>query len=211
MKPLTHFLAALALAGALSPSWAQTPPPAEQPVQPQVERRDVKLPRMPSTDFEVGLFFGLYSVQNFGTQGAAGLRLAYHLTEDWFVEAALGQATVSDEAFRRVLPGGVITPGEEKLKYMNLSAGYNLLPGELFLGAQRALPTQLYLIGGVGTTRFNGQRAQSFNLGMGWRVFLRDEWALRVDLRDHLFPLDLLGKRERTHNPELTLGASFLF
>lgn len=207
----TRFLAALALAATPLLAAAADPAPAEQPVQPQLERRELRLPRFPSNDFEAGLFLGSYSVQNFGTQAVGGLRLGYHLTEDWFVEAALGRAKVSDEAFRRVLPGGVLTPGNETLQYLNLSAGYNVLPGEVFVGAQRALPTQLYLIGGVGTTRFNGQRQQSFNLGLGWKVYLKDSFALRVDLRDHLFPLDLLGKRDSTQNLELTVGGSFLF
>jgi outer membrane beta-barrel protein len=69
----------------------------------------------------------------------------------------------------------------------------------------------LYLIAGVGTTRFGSQRQQSFNLGLGAKVYLSDRLALRVDMRDHLFPLDLLGKRESTHNLELTTGLSLLF
>lgn len=204
-------LAAALLAGLSLAAAAADAPPAEQPVQPQVERRALRLPRFPSADLELGLFAGSYAVQNFGTQVVSGLRLGYHLTEDWFVEAAIGRATVSDEAFRRVLPGGVLNPGDEKLQYLNLSAGYNVLPGEVFIGRDRALPTQLYLLAGTGTTRFNGQRAQTFNLGLGWKVYLQDRWALRVDLRDHLFPLDLLGQRDHTQNLELSGGLSFLF
>lgn len=186
-------------------------PASDQPVIPQVDRREVKLPRFPSNDFEVGLFVGPYATQNFGTSMATGFRLAYHLTEDWFVEAAMGRTKVSDEVFRRVVPGGLINPGGERLSYTNLSLGYNVLPGEVFLGRNRALPTALFLIAGAGTTRFNGQRQQTFNLGLGVKTFLSDRWALRVDLRDHLFALDLLGERDSTHNLELTVGGSFLF
>ena len=83
--------------------------PNEPVVVPQVDRRDIKLPRFPSNDFEVGFFGGAYSVQNFGASAAGGLRLGYHITEDFFVEAALGTTRVKDEAFRRVLPGGIFT------------------------------------------------------------------------------------------------------
>jgi outer membrane beta-barrel protein len=210
-----HFLLApllaLAASGALAAPTSEQPNPNEPVVVPQVDRREVKLPRFPSNDFEVGLFGGAYSVQNFGASTAGGLRLGYHITEDYFVEAALGTTRVSDEAFRRVLPGGIFTTGTERLQYANLSLGVNLLPGEVFVGRNRALPSSLYLIGGVGTTRFAGQRQQSFNLGLGAKVYLRDWLAVRVDLRDHIYSLDLLGKREGTQNLELTTGLSFFF
>lgn len=190
---------------------ADPEPGTQQVVVPEVDRRDVRLPRFPSNDFELGLFGGVYSTQNFGASGVGGLRLGYHITEDYFVEASLGRTTVSDEAFKRVLPGGIFTPGNETLQYVNVSAGVNLLPGEIFIGRNNAKPSVLYLIGGVGTTKFNGQREQSFNLGLGMKVFLADWAAVRVDMRDHVFSLDLLGKRESTHNLELTTGVSFFF
>lgn len=204
-------LLALAGAAALAAPTSEQPNPNEPVVVPQVDRREVKLPRFPSNDFEVGFFGGAYSVQNFGASTAGGLRLGYHITEDYFVEAALGTTRVKDEAFRRVLPGGIFPTGSERLQYANLSLGVNLLPGEVFVGRNRALPSSLYLIGGVGTTRFAGQRQQSFNLGLGAKVYLRDWLAVRVDLRDQLYALDLLGKRESTQNLELSTGLSFLF
>lgn len=204
-------LSSLACLAADAPTPAPAANPNEPVVVPQVDRRDIKLPRFPSNDFELGFFGGAYSMQNFGASAAGGLRLGYHITEDFFVEAALGTTKVKDEAFRRVLPGGIFPTGTEKLQYANLSLGVNLLPGEVFLGRNRALPSSIYLIGGVGTTRFNGQRQQSFNLGLGTKVYLRDWLALRVDMRDHIFSLDLLGKRESTQNLELTTGLSYFF
>jgi len=38
------------------------------------------------------------------------------------------------------------------------------------------------------------------------------DWAaLQVDMRDHVFSLDLLGKRQNTQNLELTAGLTFFF
>lgn len=201
----------LLLAGALAGPAAAAEAGGEAAVLPQVQRRDIKLPRFPSSDFEVGLYGGLYATQNFGSSMAGGVRLAYHITEDFFVEGAAGQTTVSDEAFRRILPGGIFTGNTEKLIYSNLNVGVNLLPGEVFLGTRYAMPSQVFLLAGGGTTRFNGQRMSTFDLGVGVKVFLTDNWALRVDMRDNVFKLDLLGKRELTHNVELNAGVSFLF
>jgi outer membrane beta-barrel protein len=185
---------------------------ADEPVvQPQVDRRDIKLPKFPSNDFEVGLFGGIYSTQNFGSSPAWGGRLAYHITEDFFVELNAGTTRVSDEAFRRILPGGIFTDDTETLVYSNINVGMNVLPGEVFIGRNHAMPSQVYVVAGGGTTRFNGQRMQTFDFGVGVKVFLSDSWALRVDMRDNIFKLDLLGKSDMTHNVELNAGVSFLF
>jgi len=118
---------------------------------------------------------------------------------------------VSDESFRQILPGGVLSDDSQKLRYYNVSIGVNVLPGEIFFGRNTAKASAVYLIGGVGSTKFNDQRKQTFNVGLGTRVFLKDWMALQVDMRDHIFTLDLLGKRQNTQNLELTGGITFFF
>ena len=210
----------LAVAAALAlalPAWAQTQPtsrPAnEQVVVPQVDRRDLKLAKFPSKDFEVGLFGGVYSTENFGASAIVGLRVAYHITEDFFVQANLARTRVSDENYRLILNngGGVFPQERETLSYYNLSAGVNVLPGEVFLGRNRAMPSAVYLVGGVGSTRLVEQRRQTFNFGVGMRVLPAERAAIQVELRDHVFSLDLLGKRQSTQNLELTAGFSWYF
>jgi outer membrane beta-barrel protein len=213
MKPLI----ALSMLAAALPAWAQTSnapqrPANEQVVAPQVERREVKLPKFPSKDFEVGLIGGVYSTENFGASGIYGLRLGYHISEDFFVQANLAQTKVSDEAFRQLLPGGGIFPTpEQKLTYYNLSAGWNLLPGEGFIGAHRAKATALYVLAGVGSTKLVERRRQTLNFGLGMRMLLLDRAAVHVELRDHVFSIDLLGPRQSTHNLELTGGFAWYF
>jgi outer membrane beta-barrel protein len=180
-------------------------------VVPQVDRRDIRLPKFPSKDISVGLFGGAYATQNFGTGGVGGLRLGYHITEDIFVEGVYAQTKVSDELFRQILPGGIFVEEKQTLKYYNVSAGYNLFPGEIFIGRNLAKATQFYVIGGVGSSRFLEQRRQTFNFGFGWRVLWWDRFAMQLDLRDHVFSLDILGKRQNTQNLEMTLGATYYF
>jgi len=86
-----------------------------------------------------------------------------------------------------------------------------VLPGEIFIGSRFARPSQLYLIAGVGSTKFADQRRPTINFGFGYRVFIFDHAALQLDLRDHTFSLDLLGKRESTQNIELTGGLTVYF
>lgn len=221
-KPFAHLLLIAALFAAATGARAadekdaaEQKPANEQVIVPQVERRNVKVPKIPSNDFELGLFTGTYATQNFGSNSVSGARLGYHVTEDFFVEGTYGETKVSDEAFRQILPGGIFISAEEKLKYYNLSIGYNVLPGEVFIGRSWAKTSALYIIGGIGNTSlrigFDDQRKQTFNFGFGARVFLADWAALQVDMRNHMFELDLLGKRQRTRNLEMTLGATFFF
>ena len=207
-------LFAIALAATALQALAADPPKPNtdnQVVVPEVDRRDIKVPKFPSNDFELGLFTGTYATQNFGSSLVYGARAGYHITEDFFVEAAYGASKVSDESFRQILPGGVFAEQKVSLSYYNLSAGWNILPGEVFLGSKRAKPAALYLIGGVGSTKFDQQRRPTFNLGFGYRVFLADWAALQLDMRDHIYSLDLLGKRQSTQNLELTGGIAFFF
>ena len=190
---------------------ADPAPPTEQVIVPGVTRRDVKLPRFPSNDFELGAFVGTYSTQNFGSSTVGGLRLGYHITEDFFAEAVVAQTQVSDTNYRQILPGGIFANELENLSYYNLSVGYNVLPGEVFFGNKRAWPFSLYVIGGVGSTSFNQQRRSTFNFGSGLRVFFNDSFSVQIDARDHIFSLDLLGKNQTTQNLEFTIGLTAAF
>jgi outer membrane beta-barrel protein len=184
---------------------------ADQVVVPALERRAVQKPRFPSNDFALGAFVGTYSTQNFGAAQVTGVRLGYHLTEDYFAEAVVAQTQVSDEAFRQILPGGIFVNETEKLSYYNLSLGYNVLPGEVFTGSQTAWPFALYFIGGIGSTSIAQQNRQTLNFGTGMRVFLNDHVAVQIDARDHIFSLDLLGKPQTTHNLEWSVGVTASF
>lgn len=217
-KPLASLLltgallsAPLAALAAEEKDAAEQKPANEQVIVPQVDRRDVKVPKIPSNDIELGLFTGTYATQNFGTSSVSGVRLGYHITEDFFVEGAYGRTKVSDESYRQVFPSGIFTQPEEDLTYYNLSVGLNVLPGEVFLGRNWAKASALYLIGGIGNTKFNDRRVQTFNVGAGVRVFFADWVAVQLDMRDHIFTIDLLGRRQRTQNLEMTLGATFFF
>ncbi|HEU5293497.1 MAG TPA: outer membrane beta-barrel domain-containing protein [Burkholderiaceae bacterium] len=215
------FVVALSLVTACAWCVAQTTTPQqpgnEQVIQPQVERREVKLPKYPSKDFEIGAYLGTYAMQNFGSSLVGGVRLGYHISEDIFVQAVYGQTKVSDESFRQILPGGIFAQPEETLKYYNLSVGYNILPGEVFWGRSTAFASSLYVIAGIGNTNFiasdkvNHRNRQTINYGAGIRVLFHDRFSVQMDMRQHIFDLDILGKNESTKNLEWTGGVSFYF
>ena len=182
----------------------------EQVIEPGIERRDVRVPKIDTENFEVSGFAGGYSTADFGVSPVYGVRMAYHVTEDVFLEGAGGRSSVSDTSFRNFgLP--LFTTDEEDLSYYNLSVGFNLLPGEAFLGTKWSRISAMYVIGGAGTTNFNDDDLLTFNAGFGLRVLLTDWLSLRMEVRDHMFTSDLLGSAELKHNFELTGGLGFFF
>lgn len=200
---------------------AQTPTPAPTPaaspnpqvIEPQVVRRDVKLPKFPSNDIEFGILGGTYATQNFGTTSLTGARLGYHITEDFFVSAQYGETKVTDRDFAKVIPGGggILPNRVEKLTFYNISLGYNVISGEAFFGKNWAFPLQGYVAAGTGSTDFAGQKKQTINYGFGLRLYLHDRFGVQADVRQHRFSLDLLGERVNTTNLEVNVGLTVYF
>jgi outer membrane beta-barrel protein len=194
----------------------ETPPPEEiiegQVIEPEVERREVREPEIDTENFEVGAFVGVMSIEDFGSDVVYGARLAYHLTDSLFVEGTLGQTEAGLTSFE-VLSGGapLISDSERTLTYYALNLGYNVLPGEGFVGEGRAYNTALYISGGLGATRFAGDDRFSINFGAGYRLLLTDSIALHLDFRDHLYDIDLFGEEKTVHNLEGTLGVTVFF
>ena len=191
------------------------PPSAEAPgqvIDAEVERREIKEPKIDREDFEIGAFAGILSIEDFGTDLSYGLRLAYHLTEGFFVEGTAGASRAGLTSFE-ILSGGapIMTDSERDYYYYNRNLGYNILPGEVFFGEGRAYNSGLYLIGGLGSTRFAGDDRFSVNFGVGYRFLLNDSVALRLDFRDHLYDIDILGEEKTVHNLEGHLGFTVFF
>ncbi|MDH4126024.1 MAG: outer membrane beta-barrel domain-containing protein [Gammaproteobacteria bacterium] len=194
----------------------EAPPPSAEPpgqvIDPQVERREIREPAIDREDFEVGAFVGIMSIEDFGSDVVYGVRFAYHVTEGFFVETTVGQTEAGLTSFE-ILSGGapIISDSERTYTYYNLNVGYNLLPGEGYIGEGRAYNTNFYLIAGLGSTTFAGDDRFTVNFGAGYRFLLNDSVALHLDFRDHLFDIDILGEDKTTHNLEGHLGVTVFF
>jgi outer membrane beta-barrel protein len=186
-----------------------TQPPV---IEPDVERREIEPPRIDTEDFEVGIFAGQLSVEDFGVNTVTGARFAYHVTEGFFVELAAGKADTELTSFERLSGAAqLLTDSEREYSYYNVSLGYNIFPGEHFVGSGRAMNTSTYVIGGVGKTSFAGDDRFTINFGIGMRLMPLDWLAIHGDIRDHVFDIDLLGQEKTSHNLEAHLGVTFFF
>ncbi|MEE9142258.1 MAG: outer membrane beta-barrel domain-containing protein [Gammaproteobacteria bacterium] len=183
-----------------------------QVIDPEVERREITVPKVDTEDFEVGAFAGYMSVEDFGANPVIGATFAYHITEKWFIEAGVGTTDTEETSFE-VLSGGaqLLSDSERRLTYYNLSMGYNVLPGEAFTGKRRAFTQSLYLIAGLGSTEFGGDDHFTVNFGLGYTLLPKDWFAVRFDFRNHMFDSELIGVKKTTNNLEFTLGVTFFF
>src|SRR6185503_3751712 len=186
-----------------------TQPPV---IEPDIARREIETPRIDTEDFEVGILLGQISVEDFGVNTVTGARFAYHVTEGFFVELAAGRADTELTSFERLSGAAqLLTDDERQYSYYNVSLGYNIFPGESFIGRRRSLNTATYVIGGVGKTTFAGDDRFTVNLGLGMRMMPLDWFAVHADIRDHIFDIDLLGQEKTAHNIEAHVGVTFFF
>jgi outer membrane beta-barrel protein len=190
----------------------QPPVPSaqEQVIEPQLDRRVIKVPQVEAEDIEIGAYFGVLSIEDFGSNPVAGIRAAYHITEKSFAQLEYGSSQVSDSYYRLIGPP-IFVNETEALSYYHLSIGYSLFPGEIFVSDRRTLTSAVYLISGVGATSFDRQSRITFNFGLGVRMMPSDRLAFHIGMRDYLFESDYLGSNKLTHNFQLSSGISLFF
>ena len=211
-------LSAVASAGVLASPGARAADPLGAPgetpqvVEPRVERRDVKPAVIDTENFEAGAFVGTISIEDFGSSFVWGGRLAYHFTEDVFAEATVGTAKAGQTSYEDLSGSAqLLTNDERQFTYYDLSLGWNALPGEVFLGGRRAMPSAVYFTLGAGSTDFGGDSHFTVALGTGLRVLATDWLAVHMGARDLAFDSDLLGKDKLTHNLQFTFSLTAFF
>jgi outer membrane beta-barrel protein len=197
------------------------PPPSESSqdenapprvIEPEVARRKIKVPRIRSSNVEMGLDYGALSIEDFGTHPVYGITAAYHITEDFFFQGEAGRSRGGRTSFE-TLGGNVqlLTESERRFTYYDLSLGYNFLPGEAFIGRGIAMTSAFYLLGGIGGTDFAGDTKFTVNFGAGYRVVPADWLALHITVQDRVFQSSLLGTTKLTNNLEARIGTTVFF
>jgi outer membrane beta-barrel protein len=186
-----------------------TPP---RVIEPNVARRKIKTPKIDNENWEVGAGFGFLSIEDFGTNSTYAGMITYHVTEDFFFRADLGQSTAGRTSFEN-LAGDIelLTGDERRFTYYSLSLGYNFLPGEVFLGRDTAMNSSFYVLGGIGSVDFAGDNRLTLNFGAGFRVLPTDWLAIHLAVQDRVFDTDLLGETKVTNNIEMLLSATVFF
>jgi outer membrane beta-barrel protein len=186
----------------------QAPP---RVVEPEVARRQIKVPRIHSSNFELGADYGIISIEDFGSHPTYGVTLAYHITEDFFFQGEVARSRAGQTSFETLSQIQLLTESERRFTYYDLSLGYNFLPGEAFIGRGRAMTSAFYLIGGIGGTDFGGDTKFTVNFGAGYRVVPADWLAFHIAIQNHVFQSSILGSTKLTNNLEARIGTTVFF
>ncbi|MCO1332773.1 outer membrane beta-barrel domain-containing protein [Microbulbifer sp. OS29] len=181
-------------------------------VAPELERPEIRDALIDSENIELGLFAGVINVEDFGSNTLYGTSAAYHISEDFFIEATYAQTELGESSFERL--SGVaplLTDDQRDLSYYNASVGWNLFQGEHFVFEDWAFNSNFYLIGGVGNTSFADEEHFTYNFGAGVRILANDWLAVHLDVRDHVFEHELFGEAQMTNNLSTQLGLTIFF
>lgn len=179
-------------------------------IEPDLDRRSIDESKIDTENFEIGFYSGVMGFEDFGSNNAFGYRLAYHINEDWFVEGVYGVTELGFTTAEAIFAIDIL--GDDRtVDYYNLSLGVNLFPGEIFLGNDYAFNSNVYLILGAGNTKFADDEFFTYNFGGGFRLFVTDWLAFRLDFRNHLLTHNALGEDKSIQNLETNVGLSLYF
>ena len=181
-------------------------------IEPQIERTEFDESMIDSYDFEVAVYTGYLAVEDFDTDFVTGIRLGYHVTEDFFVQASWGQGSVGETSFERLSGGApLLSDSERDIEYYLVALGFNLFPGEALVTDSTTFNTVLYISGGVGNTTFAGDDRFTIAYAIGHRTLFADGFSLDIEMRDLIFEQDIFGSEDSTNNLEFTVSLNLFF
>jgi len=185
-----------------------TPP---RVIEPQVQRRQIKVPKIRSENVELGAYLGTLNIEDFGAHPVYGVEAAYHITEDFFFQAEAARSQAGRTSFEILSNINLLTNSERRFTYYDLSVGYNFLPGEVFLGRSFAMTSAFYVLAGIGSTEFGGDKKFTVNFGGGYRILPADWIAVHVAVEDRVYNSDIIGVNKLASNLEAHIGATVFF
>ncbi len=181
-------------------------------IEPQIERVDFDESLIDSDDFEIAVYAGYLAIDDFDTNSVVGVKLGYHVSEDFFVQVSYGLGDSGETSFEKLSGGApLLSESEREFEYYLVSLGFNLFPGEAFLTDSTTFNTVFYFAAGIGNTEFAGDDRFTIAYAVGHRTLFADGFSVDIEMRDLIFEQDLFGKDETSHNLEFTLAFNVFF
>ncbi|MEM9102665.1 MAG: outer membrane beta-barrel domain-containing protein [Pseudomonadota bacterium] len=198
---------------------SEPPPPPEREqdteeaiFEPEVARQTFKEDEIDTENLEIGLRYGILSIEDFEVNEIVAAQVNYHFIEDLFLSLNYGQATAGQSSYERLSGAAqLLTEDERDYRFYNASVGFDLFPGEVFFGSDYAYNSALYVTLGAGSTDFAGDEQFTLNFGFGFRFVATDWLTLQVLMQNYVFDSTVFGEEKTTNNFELTGGISVFF
>ncbi|WNO10719.1 outer membrane beta-barrel domain-containing protein [Teredinibacter sp. KSP-S5-2] len=200
--PLLFFLATsnLAIAGS-----------SAEVLQPEEQSSTVKSAAIDTEKFELGLYTGLLSVEDFSTKSVSGISFSYHINSRFLAQVQYGESDAGEPTAEKINEG-VVFVKDKTFSYYSLLGGYKLFPGTSFTSSKRKFDSDIYLLAGITNVDFAGQTETGVTLGASYRIVLTDWLTGNLDFKDHIVQRDLYNTGSKTtQNTELSFGLNILF
>jgi len=186
--------------------------PNEIKIKPIVERKEIFDDVLDTENFEVGIQGGILSIEDFESNAWVSAHLAYHITEYFYVKARYGTADAGLTSFEKLSnTSPLLTDEQRELTYYGLNVGYNIMPGEVFLGKNLAFNSVFSIELGGGTTEFAGDESFTVNIATNYRIFINDWVAWDIGISDYVFDTSITGENKTTHNLNFNTGIAVYF
>jgi outer membrane beta-barrel protein len=139
-----------------------------------------------------------------------GLAYTYHLTEDAAIEASFGYSQVRSAVARSLEQnkGVTILPKEDRVYLAFTDLVWSPIHGKLRFFADSIIHFDIHGAVGVGIIDNATSYGAAGQFGIGAKFFLGKSWAVRLDVRDHLYRQQILETRTYVNDISLTLGLS---
>ena len=180
-------------------------------IQPDKTVEKAEFAAIDTERFELGVYTGSLSVEDFGNSAVTGLAFTFHIDPRFIAQLGYGQSDVGRAAFEEALGNDFLSDSDKEFTYTHVTAGYRLFYGRSFFGARNKFNTNLYLTAGLGNVEFAGDTQTGLVLGATYKVVLNDWLTCDIHLRDHIFEREFLDDKKTTQNVELAVGINFLF
>ena len=180
-------------------------------IKPQKKVPLVDAAAIDTEKFELGFSFGSLSVEDFGTNNLTGASFAYHVSEDFFMQASFASADVDKATFEEVVDQDFLSNADREFSYTQLLAGYQVFYGRSFLGKKQKFNSHLYLTVGLENVEFAGEKELGYVIGTTYKVVVTDWLTWNFNLNNHMFERSFLADKKLTNNIELSIGLSALF
>lgn len=139
-----------------------------------------------------------------------GAAYTYHLSEDVGIEASFGFSQVRSSVASRLEKdrGVTVLPPEDRVYLVFTDLIWSPLHGKLRLFADTILHFDVHIAAGVGVIDNATSFGAAGNFGIGAKFLIKKSWAIRLDVRDHVYRQQVLAVNQYVNDLSLTLGVS---
>ncbi len=180
-------------------------------IKPQKKIPQIDAAAIDTEHYELGLYVGSLSVEDFGTNTVSGAIFAYHINNDFMVQLAFASSDIEKATFEDFVGQDFLSDSNREFSYTQLQMGYQIFYGRSFLGAKRKFNSHLYVTAGIENIEFAGEKGVGYVLGTTYKVVATDWLTWNFSLNDHIYERAFLTDKKLTNNLEFSIGLNVLF